>query len=174
VDFLETYEQYVWKVYGYFAYRLRSRADAEDLTQLTFERALAAWDRFDENRADVGVWLLAIARNALTDFYRRDRSRRHISLSTGSLTDADLPRTEMREPGFDPELAAALGRLSRRERGLIALRFGADLSGPQIAELLDMSLSNVHQILSRALRKLRVMLEPRRPKPRSRTSSGAR
>ena len=40
-----------------------------------------------------------------------------------------------------------------------ALRFGGDLTGPEIAELLGLSLSNVQQILSRALRKLRAELE---------------
>ena len=40
---LETaYDEHVWRVYGFFAYRLDSRADAEDLTQATFERARAA------------------------------------------------------------------------------------------------------------------------------------
>jgi RNA polymerase sigma-70 factor (ECF subfamily) len=158
VDFLEAYEEYVPRVYGYFAYRLRSRADAEDLTQLTFERAFAAWDRFDEHRAELGTWLLTIARNALTDFHRRERSRRHESLSVSS-GGREPAGEDDPGPGFDPELADALGRLSRRERGIIALRFGADLSGAQIAEMLGLSVNNVHQILSRALRKLRELLE---------------
>ena len=52
-EFSDVYDEEVWRVYGYFAYRLRSRSDAEDLTQLTFERALKAWDRFDPSRAEV-------------------------------------------------------------------------------------------------------------------------
>jgi DNA-directed RNA polymerase specialized sigma24 family protein len=42
---------------------------------------------------------------------------------------------------------------------VIALRFGDELSGPEIAALLDLSLANVQQIASRALRKLRARLE---------------
>ena len=41
---------------------------------------------------------------------------------------------------------------------LIALRFGADLSGPEIAQALDLTLANVQQILSRSLRKLRGLI----------------
>src|SRR5918994_5451321 len=70
--FARAYDEHVWQVYGYLAYRLRSRHDAEDLTQLTFERALTAWDRFDANRASVRTWLMAIAGNLLVDHYRRD------------------------------------------------------------------------------------------------------
>ena len=48
--------------------------------------------------------------------------------------------------------------MGERERELIALRFGGDLTGPEIAELTELSLANVHQILSRALRTLRERL----------------
>ncbi len=42
---------------------------------------------------------------------------------------------------------------------MLALRFGGDLTGPEIAALLELSLANVQQILSRSLRKLRVLVE---------------
>lgn len=169
-DFSDVYEEQVWRVYGYFAYRLRSVSDAEDLTQLTFERALKAWDRYDPDKAEISTWLIAIARNALTDHHRRSRHRTGISLSEGKIAEADLPTEEGPEErfGVSPEVADALGKLSRSERGVIALRFGADLRGPEIAELLDMSLASVQQRMSRGLRRLRRLLEaegsvPERP-----------
>ena len=62
-----------------------------------------------------------------------------------------------------PELVEALATLSDRDREVVALRFGADLSGPEIARMLDLSLANVQQILSRSLRKLRTLLENTEP-----------
>ena len=53
---------------------MRTRADAEDLTQQTFERALKAWSRYDPRKASVGTWLIVIARNLLVDHFRADRS----------------------------------------------------------------------------------------------------
>ena len=41
-DFAAAYDEQIWNVYGFFAYRVSCRADAEDLTQRTFERALRA------------------------------------------------------------------------------------------------------------------------------------
>jgi DNA-directed RNA polymerase specialized sigma24 family protein len=35
-DFSVVYDEHVWQVYGFFGYRMRNRADAEDLTQKKF------------------------------------------------------------------------------------------------------------------------------------------
>jgi RNA polymerase sigma-70 factor (ECF subfamily) len=155
-SFARVYDEHVWRVYGFFAYRLGHRDAAEDLTQGTFERALRAWSRFDPRRASESTWLLAIARNLLIDHYRRDRS------SLTEPIDEDLMPTvpgPEEQPTTSPELLMALARLSERDREVLALRFGGDMTGPEIALLLDLSLANVQQILSRSLRKLRGLLD---------------
>ena len=146
-EIAELYEEHVWGVYGFFGYRVRSRADAEDLTQLTFERALRAWSRFDPDRASARTWLMSIAANLLIDHYRRDRSDAQEPIED-HLSRPELI-TEDAEVGLSPDLAAALEQLGERERELIALRFGGELTGPEIAELTGLSLANVQQILSR-------------------------
>ena len=155
-EIAELYEEHVWGVYGFFGYRVASRADAEDLTQLTFERALRAWSRFDPERASERTWLMSIANNLLIDHYRRDRSRRQEPiedhLSRPELIEEDI------DIGLSPELAAALDTLGDRERELVALRFGGNLTGPEIAELTGLSVANVQQVLSRSLRKIRARL----------------
>lgn len=159
-QFARLYDEHVWAVYGFFGYRLGSREDAEDLTQLTFERALKAWGRFDPDRAGVGTWLLAIARNLLIDYHRADRSNRIEPLGDGLAPEYEptggMPDSVL---GLDPDLEAAIDRLDDRERELLALRFGGDLGGPEIAGLTGLSLANVQQILSRTLRRLRHELE---------------
>ncbi len=158
-DYDEVFEQHVWEVHGFFAYRLGSRADAEDLTQLTFERAFKAWGRFDPQRAGVRTWLLAIAHNLLVDHYRSRATRPQ----TQSGDDVDVAAPEERiSLGLDPALARALESLGEREREIIALRFGGELSGPEIAELTGLTLANVQQIMSRSLRALRAALERER------------
>ena len=160
--FAQLYDDEVWNVYGFFGYRVGSREEAEDLTQLTFERALRAWDRFDPGRASARTWLLAIAHNLLVDHYRGDRSARREPLPEGEPGEATLGQLE--DPseaalGISPELENALAGLTDRERELIALRFGGDLAGPEIAGVTGLSVDNVHQILSRSLRRLRAELE---------------
>lgn len=160
-EFASLYEEHVWSVYGFFGYHRLSRHDAEDLTQAAFERAIRAWPRYDPARASFKTWLLAIAQNLLVDHHRRQRLRRHPSTDAEGFDEALLGS----EPGpherfeLSPRLAAALASLSERERQVIALRFGGELSGPEIAQLLELSLANVQQIASRALRKLRTRLK---------------
>src|ERR1700676_4198288 len=105
------------ELHAFFAYRLGSRADAEDLTQETLERAFRAWARYDPARASARTWLLAIARNLLIDHFRASAGRRTLPL-------ADEPGIEAAslEPrlGLDPRLAAALEGLADREREIIA------------------------------------------------------
>jgi RNA polymerase sigma-70 factor (ECF subfamily) len=153
--FEDIYDEHVWAVHGFFMYRTGSRPDAEDLTQITFERALRAWPRYDPARSQPLTWLMSIAKNVLIDDYRRTRARTG-GLNPVPLDTAGDPEGEdaPADPGLHPDLAAALGELGDREREVLALRFGADLDGPAIAAFTDLSLANVQQILSRSLRKL--------------------
>lgn len=159
-EFARFYDEYVWRVYGFFGYRLGSREEAEDLTQLTFERALKAWARYNERRASKGTWVMTIARNLLIDHYRAQVPAPQ-SLSEDEVRDPALvmPALDEQSLGLSPDLELALEGLGQRERELLALRFGAELTGPEIAELTDLTVDNVHQILSRSLRRLRAELE---------------
>jgi RNA polymerase sigma-70 factor (ECF subfamily) len=159
-DFSAVYDEHVWQVYGFFAYRMRSRADAEDLTQQTFERALKSWSRFDPSRASMRTWLLAIARNLLIDHFRADRSAHQQPLDELEGThDALVGPGDQPDLGLEPDLESALASLGPRDREILALRFGGDLSGPEIAELTGLSLANVQQILSRSLRRMRAVMD---------------
>jgi RNA polymerase sigma-70 factor (ECF subfamily) len=159
LDVSYVYELYVDRVYAFFAYRTPSAADAEDLTATTFERIVRAADRYDEAKAALATWIFAIAENVLIDHYRRQGRRDEQPLPGGDddglrgLVSFDTP-----SEGLQPELQQAVGSLSDREQQAIGLRFGGDLSGREIATLLDTTEANVHQILSRALRRMRQQL----------------
>lgn len=159
-DFIEIYDEHLGLVYGYIACRVANRADAEDITQQTFERALVHWAAFDGSRARVTTWLIAIARNLLIDHYRSSGARPGAT-PLETLAESELPRAPERgtDVGLDPELAAALADLSDRERELVGLRYFADLSGLEIAAVTGLTLANVRQILSRSRRRLRSRLE---------------
>jgi RNA polymerase sigma factor (sigma-70 family) len=155
-DFSAVYEEHVQHVYGFFSYRVRGRELAEDLTQATFERALRAWPRYDPVKASARTWLLVIARNLLIDHHRRTHPEPTADIDERMLSSVPGP-----EDSYSTwaELDTALAELSERDREVLALRFGADMTGPEIAEVLDLTLANVQQITSRALRRLRTLLE---------------
>ena len=155
-DFARVYSEHVSLIYAFLAYRVGNGSVAEDLTEATFERALRAWSRFDPRRGSERTWLLAIARNLLIDNYRRDRTGRTEPISEDTTPTVPGPEARIAETGG---LTDALATLSHRDQEILALRFDADLDGPEIAERLGLTLANVHQISSRSLRKLRGLLE---------------
>ena len=142
-------------LFSFLAYRTGDRALAEDLLAEAFERALRARGRFDRRRASEKTWLYAIALNCLRDHARR----------TGAEARA-LERAGTPGEGADPfagieardELGRALAVLTGEEREAIALRFGADMTVPEIAKVLGEPLTTVEGRVYRALRKLRAEL----------------
>ena len=153
------YRAHAPAVYGFFSYSVGVDA-AEDLTATTFERVIRAWSRYDASRSAPRTWILAIARNVLTDHYRRQRHRAGPSLDehpalADRLSAVDDPAA--RRLGIEGA-KAWLGRLSPREQEVIALRYGAELPTADIARALDLSEANVNQISSRALRRLRDLI----------------
>ena len=137
------------RVYAYVAYRIGDGADAEDVTSATFERALRYRSSFDPRRGDAASWLIGIARRCIADAMQR-----------GDTPTDDLP--DLPSEGHE-ELA--LSRLDERDRELLALRYGADLTARQIAELLELKTNAVEVALHRALGRLREGLEPPEPEP---------
>jgi RNA polymerase sigma-70 factor, ECF subfamily len=161
-SFASVYEDNLDRVYGFVGYRVRSRDEAEDLTQVVFEKAFRAWHRFDPARSSVSTWLLAITRNVLVDHFRR---RREALMGDEVVASAIERATDAPDPGSSAELATALAALAPREQTILALRFGADLSGREIADVVGLSTDNVHQILSRSLGRLRAALGDSRGEP---------
>jgi DNA-directed RNA polymerase specialized sigma24 family protein len=146
-NFVRLYEENVSDVYGYFVYRLGSRAEAEASTRATFERAFREPAPFGSDREQDRVRLLTIARATAS--------------GRGPIGDVDGG-----DPGIGADLAAALARLERVERAVLALRYGARLEVPEIARVLDLSEGRARRALSRGLRRLRTELErPERHRP---------
>src|SRR5438105_3700139 len=89
--FARLYDRFVQKVYRYAYRRVRSHADAEDITAQVFRRALEGIAGYDERGAPFGAWLFRIARNLLVDRARAGPS----ALSLDGLAVAGF------EPGSD-------------------------------------------------------------------------
>src|SRR5205823_9000402 len=67
------YDKLLAPIYRYIALRVRSREDAEDLTQLVFERIVAGLPRYRPGSRPFAAWVLRIARNPVIDSVRRER-----------------------------------------------------------------------------------------------------
>jgi RNA polymerase sigma-70 factor, ECF subfamily len=153
-QFERLYEEHAQPLLAFLVYRTGNRPMAEDILADTFERVLRARRRFDPRKASEKTWIYAIALNCLRDNVRKQAAEsraleRAVPVPVGD-TRLATDAVEDREA-----LAGAMETLSDEERESIALRYGADLTVPQIARLTGEKLTTVEGRVYRALRKLR-------------------
>jgi RNA polymerase sigma factor (sigma-70 family) len=150
------YRTRVRGVFAFFA-SVVERHTAEDLTASTFERVVRSWDAYDPGRGDERAWVMTIAHNLLRDHYRRQKLRVTASLDEHPfLADLLVSEDDAFERGLShDELHRWLDCLGTRDREALALRYGADLTAADIGVVLGCSAATVHQVISRALARLR-------------------
>ena len=154
-EFERLYAEHAQPLFGFLVYRTGDRALAEDLVADTFERALRARRRFDRRRGSQKTWLYAIALNCMRDHLRRSqaegRAVARVEATAGGGSAAEgIEQAEHRDA-----VQRALAFLSAEEREAVALRYGAELTVPEIAKVLGQPLTTVEGRVYRALRKLR-------------------
>lgn len=124
--------------------------DAQDLVQVVLERMYLRWDRVVPDDP-VGYARRAL-RNERTDRWRRSRGREVLSDELPDGADHD---TALDALGDREDVLALLGLLTPRQRAVVFLRYGEDLSEEQTARLLGISVGTVKSTASRALGRLR-------------------
>jgi RNA polymerase sigma-70 factor (ECF subfamily) len=152
--FADVAEAHLDGVFRYLVHLVGDRHIAEDLTSATFERALRDWGRYDPRKGRPPAWLVAIARGVALDHFRREgrrraREERYAAQVSEALEGPEGPA------GLPDDLRAALGRLTRGERELVALRVVLGLDAAEAGRVAGISPSAVGTGLHRALAKLR-------------------
>jgi len=152
--FERLFEDHAEPLLGFLVYRTGNRPLAEDLVAETFERVIRARRRFDPRRGSEKTWLYSIALNCLRDHARKAAAEarameRAVPVAVGE-GSRGVDRVDDRD-----QIARGLETLSEEEREVIALRYGADLTVPEIAKLTDEKLTTVEGRVYSALRKLR-------------------
>ncbi|OGO19084.1 MAG: hypothetical protein A2Z14_04970 [Chloroflexi bacterium RBG_16_48_8] len=158
IDWEAAYLEYLPRVYNFFRYRLGERSIAEDLTAATFEKVWKARGRYRKDLSSVGTWLFSIARNVAIGHFRKHRQP--ISLEALELhSEKDAVEKDVQKRSDFARLHHLLSCLPARERELIALKYGAELTNRTIAQLTHLSESNVGTILYRVVGRLRAQWE---------------
>jgi RNA polymerase sigma factor (sigma-70 family) len=140
----------------YLAQRLLgNRADAEDVTQVTFVAAWTGRDMFDPRRGTMLGWLLGIARRKAID---RLRSAARDDRTTETVRAQLAPPDERETPERIVDrlvVADELNRLPDEQRRTLELAFFDDLTHPQIAAVTGLPLGTVKSHIRRGMANLR-------------------
>ncbi|MGE5425790.1 MAG: RNA polymerase sigma factor [Bacillota bacterium] len=149
------YDAYIKKIYNFVYYKTLNQENAEDITSTVF---IKAWEKLSQFQdGNFGAWLYAIARNAVVDFYRREKPALDIEdcwdLSDGQdflgSIDRVLEISKVKE---------AMSSLRVQEREILIMRFWQELSFQEIGERLGKNEGAVKMAASRALKALKTKI----------------
>lgn len=153
------YRDHAAKVWRYARARLPTDADAEDVTSEVFTRAMGSLHRFDPDKGSEAAWIVGIARHAVADWWRRRRPEDPTASPAMPVTDGDEPADRAVARDDASTLHHHLARLSEREREAVALRFGAELSSPEIGAAMGVSATAARMLVHRGVTKLRAVMD---------------
>ncbi len=152
------FDLYHVAIYRYVASRVRQPAEAEDLTQTVFMKALEALPRYEARGVPFAGWLFRLARNAVIDFVRTRREHLDLDVLAGH-TDGEPEPIETVMTRADIEaVGRALSGLTDEQREVIALRFFGGLSSKEAADAMGKQEGTIRGLQFRALVALRRQL----------------
>jgi RNA polymerase sigma factor (sigma-70 family) len=153
---------------GFFAMKLSSKEDVEDLSIATFSKAFDKIKSYNSSFA-FSTWIQTIATNTLIDFFRK-KEQKTISIDTEDKNEQGNPH-EIEDLDTNPELIfiqqqknkqlfSLVEKLKPHYRELIVLRYLEELSYAEIAQKLNIPLGSVKAKLFRARDLLLKILKP--------------
>tara|TARA_B110000003_G_scaffold196418_1_gene195098 strand:+ start:209 stop:799 length:591 start_codon:yes stop_codon:yes gene_type:complete len=153
---------------GFFAMKLSSKEDVEDLSIATFSKAFDKIKSYNSSYA-FSTWIQTIATNSLIDFFRK-KEQKTISIDADVKNEKGNPH-EIEDLDTNPELNfiqqqknkqlfSLVEKLKPHYRELIVLRYLEELSYDEIAQKLNIPLGSVKAKLFRARDLLLKILKP--------------
>lgn len=156
IDWGEVYEHFLPRIFHFMCYKVGNIQLAEDLTATTFEKAWANREKFRKNRGEVQAWLFGIARHVVFDYYRKPYREVDLVEAINVLdSSAVVEETVQHQQDFE-KISRLLTKCLDRDRELIALKYGAEMTNREIAKFTGLSESNVGTILHRVVTNLRL------------------
>jgi RNA polymerase sigma-70 factor (ECF subfamily) len=154
----EFYGRYAPMLLGFLNARMGNQQLAEEVLQ---DVMLAVWEnaRSFESRSKVKTWVLTIARNRAINATRRKQLPVINLNDVFDLRSEDTGPTEAfeRAEKYD-KVRAAIQHLPEAQREVLVLVFYHQLTGPEVAEVLDISEGTVKSRLHRAKETLKGLL----------------
>lgn len=124
------------EIYVYARRQCASKEDALDLAQEVFVAALRALPSYDRRRASFRTWLYRIATNKIVDARRRLRAR-CVPLGNADVPRADDPFARIHDRALLEDIERFVSECDPQVQAVFRLRLHAELTFPEIAEVLD-------------------------------------
>ncbi len=156
--FEQLYETYFNRIYRYIMNRVSSQADAEDLTQQVFLKALESIGSFKWRGVSFSSWLFRIAHNQVVDHDRKGSREKTLPLDEERLVSSADPAIHIEKKLTGEQLFVSCKQLSDAQQEVISLRFAAGLSITKTSEAMGRSEGAVKVLQHDAIVRLRRIL----------------
>jgi RNA polymerase sigma-70 factor (ECF subfamily) len=137
--FAQLYEEHFDKIYRYVALRVGDKAEAEDITQQVFLKALRSIASFRWKGTPFSAWLFRIAHNQVVDYLRQKTKQATVSIDEVQVSVSSDPQLLMEQRLNIEQLIAATKCLTEMQREVISLRFAGELPIAQVAKIMGKS-----------------------------------
>ena len=151
-------EKLMPKIYAHAYYRLGNTSDAEDVTQEAFLKLWKVAPSWKQDKAQVSTWLYRVVSNLCKDRYRRATLEGLISVQAPS-NESQSPIYKIEEGIRQKALYTAMSALPEGQRLAVQLRHIDELTNPQIAEIMGVSVEAIESLIARGKRKLTKILQ---------------
>lgn len=161
-DFEHLYKMYFTPIYRYIYFRVKTKEDAEDLTQVVFLKALKSIPDPQKITDRPLAYFFTIARNTVIDHWRKKKEiLAEENFFDKIQTNEPGPQeiTEKAEAG--ERIHQTIRQLTEEQQEVIILKFINEMSNQEISQLLNKSEDAIRQLQCRALKALRQNLELR-------------
>jgi len=156
--FTQLYNQNFDRIYRYVYVKVRNQAEAEDLTQDVFIKALESISSYQWRNLPFAAWLFKIAHNRVIDHMRKLSKEKRASLDEAQAQSMEDP-VDITEREFEVyQLKKALEQLPEAQREVATLRFIAQLSIAEVAKTLGKNEGTVKALQFNATASLRKAL----------------
>lgn len=158
--FNSLYREYVAQIYRYIYLRVGHTEQAEDLTQEVFLRVIKNIGSYRYRGHPFASWLFRIAHNLIIDYYRQIKKDGSVPfIDSIVITDDDDPATTVEKDMEMQEIKQAIENLPPRQREIISLRFGSELSVAETAKAIGKTEGTVKKLQYEAILKLRKLMD---------------
>lgn len=160
--FRPLYQRHSPAVYRLALRMTGSTAEAEDITQVVFERVWHALGRFRTGEAQLSTWLYRVAANACLDHLKSAPRRRERGFEPEQVVQADVgrsPEAQLAAEQTRCRIEQALLVLPEKYRVVVVLRDIEERSYEEIRAILQLPITTLKMRAVRGREKLAAVLE---------------
>jgi RNA polymerase sigma-70 factor (ECF subfamily) len=156
--FNSIYKNFYAPILAHVSRRVKDAEVAREITQDIFLKVFRFGKTFD-SRLQISVWIWTIARNTLSDWFRKNRPRLEIIPDSTAITDveqipcvAPTPELVLSQKTDRSALIRAISELTDLQKKVFIMRLVYQLPFREIAHTLNMSVSSVKSLMQRGKR----------------------